>query len=148
MKISNLIEIQATPEKVFYWLEEPDRAKKWMTSVTRSEIHKVTPNRIGTTFSEYIEENGRGIEMRGIVTEFVPKKRFAVHLESEINSVDVRFTLIEKGSTTQLKQDAILRFKGMMKVLSIFLRATIRKNITRQTKKEFAKLKELCELDG
>jgi uncharacterized protein YndB with AHSA1/START domain len=148
MKISNLIEIQSTPEKVFYWLEDPDRAKKWMTSVTRSEIHKETSDRIGTTFSEYIEENGRGIEMRGIVTEFVSKERFAVHLESEINSVDVRFTLIEKGSTTQLKQDAIIRFKGMMKFLSIFLRATIRKNITRQTKREFAKLKELCELDG
>ena len=118
-----------------------------MVSVKRSKIHKETPNKIGTTFSEYIEEKGRGIEVLGIVTEFVSNERFAVHLESEINTVDVRFTLIEKGSATQLKQDVILRFKGMMKVLSIFMRVTIRKNITRQIKREFAKLKELCEGD-
>jgi uncharacterized protein YndB with AHSA1/START domain len=148
MKISNEIEIQATRKKVFYWLDDPNRAKEWMTSVTRSEILKETPNRIGTTFSEYIEENGHGIEMRGIVTEFVSNERFAVHLESDINTVDVRFTLIEKGNMTQLKQDALIHFKGMMKVVSIFLRTAIKKKISSQTQKEFARLKELCEIES
>ena len=148
MKISNVIDIQATREEVFHWLDDPERSKEWMTSVTKTEILNKTPNRIGTTFREYIEENGRGIEMSGIVTEFVSNERFAVHLESDINLVDVRFTLIEQGSVTQLRQDAILRFKGIMNVLSIFLRATIKKNITTQTQKEFAKLKELCEPEG
>ena len=133
MEISNIIEIQASPEKIFSWLEDSDRAKEWMTSVTRSEILKETPNRIGTTFSEFIEENGRGIEMRGVITEFVPNERFSVHLESDINTVDVCFSLIEKGSTTQLKQDALLRFKGMMKVFSIVLRSSIKKKISSQT---------------
>jgi len=74
LKVVNRIEINATPAEVFYWLEEPDRAKQWITSVTKSEIIKETPNKVGTTSREYIEENGRGLEMEGVVTEFVALK--------------------------------------------------------------------------
>ena len=148
MKVVNIIEINATPEKVFYWLEEPDRAMQWMTSVTRSELIKETPNRVGTTFREYIEEDGRGIEMHGVITEFVSNERFAVHLESKLNSVDVSFALEEKGGMTQLIQNVELQFKGMVQVLSVFLRASIKKKITSQTQSEFARLKELCEQEG
>lgn len=123
MKISNRVEIKATPGKVFYWLEEPERAMKWMTSVTKSEIIKENPEKVGTTFREYIEEDGRGTEMRGVVTEFVSNERFAVHLEGEYNSVDVLFALEEKGGMTELTQDVQLRFKGIHKVLILFLGA-------------------------
>ena len=93
MKISNTIEIESTPEKVFYWLEDPSRAMKWMTSVTRTEIIKDTPNKVGTTFREYIEENGRGTEMHGVVTDFVPNKQLGFHLEGDFNFVEVGFIL-------------------------------------------------------
>jgi uncharacterized protein YndB with AHSA1/START domain len=145
VKIVNGIEINASPEKVFYWLEKPERARRWMTSVTKDKIVNETPNKVGTTFREYIEEDGRGIEMQGVITEFVSNKRFAVHLESKINSVDVCFDLEEKGSMTQLTQNVILRFKGMMKVLSVFLRSSIKKKIKNQAESELAQLKELCE---
>jgi len=132
MKITNRIEINATPEKVFYWLEEPNRAMEWMTSVTRSEIIKETPNKVGTTFREYIEENGRGTEMRGVVTEFVLNKRFAVHLEGDFNSVVVSFNLKEKGGITQLMQNVEFRLKGVLRVLSVFLCVSIKKKIKSQ----------------
>jgi carbon monoxide dehydrogenase subunit G len=145
MKISNKIEIKALPEKVFYWLEDPDRAMEWMTSVTKSEIIKETTDRVGTTFREYIEENGRGTEMHGVVTEFVSNERFAVHLEGDFISVKVNFVLEEKGCMTQLTQNVELGFKGMLKVLSIFLRASLKKKIIHQAQNEFSRLKELCE---
>jgi len=148
VKVVNSIEINAMPERVFYWLEEPDRAMQWMTSVTRSEIIKETPNRVGTTFREYVEEEGHGIEMHGVITEFVSNERFAVHLESKLNSVDVSFSLEGKSGKTQLTQNAELRFKGMLKVLSVFLRASIKKKITSQVQGEFTRLKELCEQDA
>ena len=118
---------------------------QWMTSVTRSEIIKETPSRVGTTFREYIEEDGRGTEMHGVVTEFVSNERFAVHLEGDFNSVDVSFSLEEKAGVTQLTQNVQLSFKGMLKVLSVFLRVSIKKKIVNQAQKELAKLKELCE---
>ncbi|UCE58667.1 MAG: hypothetical protein JSU63_14635 [Phycisphaerales bacterium] len=119
-----------------------------MTSVTRGEIIKETPNKIGTTFREYIEEDGRGIEMHGVVTKFVSNKRFAVHLESKLNSVNVSFSLEDKDGLTQLVQNIELQFKGMLKVLSVFLRASIKKKITSQAQREFSRLKEPCEQDG
>jgi carbon monoxide dehydrogenase subunit G len=145
MKIVNRIDVRATPEAVFHWLEDPERAMQWMTSVTRSEIIKETPSRVGTTFREYIEEDGRGTEMHGVVTEFVSNERFAVHLEGDFNSVDVSFSLEEKAGVTQLTQNVQLSFKGMLKVLSAFLRVSIKKKIVNQAQKELAKLKELCE---
>jgi carbon monoxide dehydrogenase subunit G len=148
MKIVNRIDVRATPEAVFHWLEDPERAMQWMTSVTRSEIIKETPSRVGTTFREYIEEDGRGTEMHGVVTEFVSNERFAVHLEGDFNSVDVSFSLEEKAGVTQLTQNVQLSFKGMLKVLSAFLRASIKKKIVNQAQKELAKLKELCERES
>ena len=141
MKISNTIEIKSTPENVFYWLEDPERAMKWQTTVTKYEIIKETPQRVGTTFTEYIEENGHGTEMRGILTGFVPNKMLAFHLEGEYNTIDVNFTLNEKEGITQITQHADVHFRGMLKVLSIFLK----KKIIKQMQKEFAVLKELCE---
>jgi len=147
VNIINRIEIAATPEKIFYWLEEPERGKQWMTSVTRGEILQKTPNKVGTTFREYIEEDGRGIEMEGVITEFVSNEKFAVHLESKLNTLDVCFILEGKGPLTQLTQNFDLRFKGKMKVLSMFMRLSIKKKIKSQAQREFARLKELCEQD-
>ena len=148
MKVVNSVDINALPEEVFYWLEEPDRAMQWMTSVKRSEIVKETPNRVGTTFREYIEEEGRGIEMHGVITQFVSNERFAVHLESKLNSVHVSFSLEGKEGITRLTQNVDLHFKGLLKVLSVFLRASIRKKIMSQVQSEFSSLKKLCEQDS
>ena len=147
MKISSSIEIRATPAKVFYWLKDPNRAMEWMTSVTQTEIIKQTPNMTGTTFREYIKENDRGTEMRGVVTDFVPNKRIAFYLEGDFNSTQVDFTLEEKGEMTQLTQQAQVHFKGMLRVLSIFFGPFFKKQVTSQTQRELARLKELCERD-
>jgi uncharacterized protein YndB with AHSA1/START domain len=120
MKISNTVQIKTTPEKIFYWLGDPSRAMEWMASVTKTEIIKETPNMVGTTFRELVEENGRGTELRGVVTDFVSNKRLAFHLEGEFNSVEVNYTLEGKGEITQLSQNAEIHFKGLLRVLSIF----------------------------
>lgn len=145
MKIINSMEIDAAPDKVFYWLEEPERAMQWQSSVTRSETIKETPNRVNTTYREYIEEDGRGIEMQGIITEFVSNKRFAAHLESKLNSVDVSFVLEGKNGKTQMTQQVEFRFKGILKIFGLFLRGSIKKKIKGQALGELSKLKTLCE---
>lgn len=144
MEVVNKIEINATPKKVFYWLEEPERAKEWGTSVTRSEFIKKTPNKVGTTFREYVEEDGQGIEMQGVVTEFQPNEVFAVHLESESHAADVCFVLTENAGSTQLTQSVVLHFKNK---LSDDVLDSIKKSIMSQAQIEFARLKKLCEQD-
>ena len=145
MRISNTIEIKATPAKVFYWLGDPTRAREWMTSVSHTEVIEKTPNWVGTTFRETVEEDGRGTELRGVVTDFVANERMAFHLEGEFNTVDVVWTLRDKGQITEVSQVAEVRFKGLMRVLSIVLGPAFRKKIIAQGEREFARLKELCE---
>jgi uncharacterized protein YndB with AHSA1/START domain len=144
LKISNTIEIKATPGKVFYWLENPERAMKWQTNVTEYKIIKNMQNKVGTTFTEYIEENGRRTEMHGIVSEFVPNEKLAFHLEGDYNIVDINFTLTAKDKLTYLTQNAEIHFKGVLKMLSVLLK----KKIIKQTRKEFAVLKKLCEREN
>ena len=145
MKLSYAIEINSNPEKVFYWLGDPRRAMEWMTSVTRYEIINKTPDWIGTTFSEYIEENGQGTEMRGVVTDFVKNERIGMQLEGDYNSVVVIITLEEKGGSTRVTYEADVQFRGMLKVMSAAFGGSFKKKIMEQTREEFAKLKELCE---
>jgi len=148
MKISITTDINNTPEKIFYWLEDPSRAMEWMTSVSRTEIIKQASCMVGTTFREFVEENGRGTEMRGVVTDFVPPKHLAFHLEGDFNAVEVSYTLEPKGELTRLSQNAEIRFKGLLRVFSILFGPLFRKKIINQARSEFAKLKELCERDG
>jgi len=59
MKLKYSIDINCTPEQLWYWLGTPERAMVWQTNVSKTEIIEETPNMIGTTFRETIEENGR-----------------------------------------------------------------------------------------
>jgi uncharacterized protein YndB with AHSA1/START domain len=145
LKITQTVEIRATVEEVFCWLGDPTRAMEWMTSVSRTEIIEQTPGWIGTTFRETVEEGGRGTELRGVVTDFVENERMAFHLEGEFNTVDVVWTLQDRGEITEVLQVAEVRFKGLMRVLVLLLAPAFKKKITAQGQSEFAKLKALCE---
>jgi hypothetical protein len=68
-------------------------------------------------------------------------------LEGEFNTVDVAYSLRERGGRTELSQDADIQSKGFTRVLSVLLGPVFRKKILSQAKAEFARLKELCEGD-
>ena len=93
-----------------------------------------------------MEENGRGTELRGVVTDFVPNKRMAFHLEGDFNIVDVTFTLESHDGITRLSQDAEVRFKGLLRVFSLIFSPLFKKKIMKQSRIEFTRLKELCEM--
>ena len=148
MKITHTVEIRATVDRVFYWLGDPSRAMRWMTSVSGTEIIEKTPCWVGTTFRETVEEDGQATVMSGVVTDFTANERMAFHLEGEFNTVDVVWTLQEHGQGTLVSQVAEVRFKGLMRVVSLLFGPAFRKKITAQAQQEFAKLKELCERDS
>lgn len=147
MKIQISVDINATPEVVWYWLGDPERAKVWMTSVTRTEYITRTPDLIGSTFREYVEEDGRGTWMHGAIVDYVPNERMAVHLEGDYNAVDVVFTLEEVNGDTRLTQTADMHFKGLLRLTSLIFGRAIKRNIIRQSSSEFQTLKTLCQED-
>jgi hypothetical protein len=148
MKLTYTIDINSTPEKVWYWLGTPERAMVWQTSVSKAEILQETPNMIGTTFRETIEENGRGVEMHGVVTDYRENQVLAMHSEGKYNVVDVEWRLDEMGERTRLTLNSNIRFKSFIRVLSILMRPVFKKKILGQLQGELARLKELCERDA
>ena len=147
MKLTYSIDINCTPEKVWYWLGTPERAMVWQTNVSKTEIIKETPNWIGTTFRETIEENGSGTEMEGVVTDYRENQALAMHLSGKYNVVDVEWRIEETGERTRLTLHANIRFRSFVKVFSILMRPVFKKKLTGQLQGEFARLKELCERD-
>ena len=147
MRLTYTVDINSTPEVVFSWLGTPERAMVWQTNVSKTEIIQETPNMIGTTFRETIEENGSGTEMEGVVTDYRENQALAMHLSGKYNVVDVEWHIEEMGEYTRLTIYSNIRFKSFIKILSILIRPVFKKKITKQLQVEFAKLKELCEQD-
>ena len=122
MKITYAMKIKTTPEKVWYWLGTPERAMVWQTNVSKTEILQRTPNWIGTTFRETIEENGKGTEMEGVVTDYRENQALAMHLSGKYNVVDVEWCIEQRGEHTYLTVYSNIRFRSFIKILSIIIR--------------------------
>jgi hypothetical protein len=120
----------------------------WQTNVSKTEILKETPNWIGTTFRETIEENGSGTEMEGVVTDYRENQALAMHLSGKYNVVDVEWRIEQRGEHTLLTLYSNIRFRSFIKILSILVRPVFKKKITEQLQVEFTKLKGLCESDN
>ena len=145
MKISHSIEIERSPEEVFTWIKDPERAKEWMTSVSEGEMLTGDPNTVGSTFREVVRDENGETEMHGVVTGFEENQMISFHLSGEYNTVDVEFHVKKVNERTRVTQNADIRWRGFMKVMSIFLGGRIKKEIMAQSQSEFEKLKTLCE---
>jgi uncharacterized protein YndB with AHSA1/START domain len=145
MKLSFSVEIHSPPAEVFRWVENPEKAMQWMTSVAGGEIQHETPERIGTTFREVVSNGGGGVEMQGKITDFKPDKSISFHLESRVNAVDVEYAVEAIPSGTRLTQNANVRWKFPVNVISLFMGGKMKQGIRAQAQKEFQRLKEVCE---
>ncbi len=145
MKISSAINIESNPEIVFGWLENPEKAKQWMTSVSEDEILHETTERVGTTFREVVQDDSGELEMQGCITGFEANKSISFHLDSRVNTVDVRYFIEEQDHGVRLEYNAKIRWKFPVNVLNIVIGNKIKQNIKAQLRDELNKLKELCE---
>jgi len=145
MKLKYSIDIKNTPENVFPWIGNPDKAMEWQSSVSGGEIIDEKPGMIGTTFSETVEEDGQGTEMQGIITDWKENELIAMHLSGKYNSVDVEWRLEELEGFTRLTGNFDIRVKSFLRLLSLILWPAFKKKTMIQLREEFARLKELCE---
>ena len=145
MNITHTIEIDCKPVDLFPWIAEPQKAMRWQKGVKSEEILEETPEKIGTTFREEMEENGNSILMVGEITDYIQDKRIAFHLESKIHQVDVSYSIAEHDNRSTLTVASTIRWKFPMNVISLFTGRKIKVGILQQTASEFAELKRRCE---
>jgi len=145
MEISSLIVIKSTPEVVFGWLENPQKAREWMTSVSNGEILHETPGRVGTTFREIVEDEGGSIEMQGRITGFKANKLISFHLDSRVNSVNVEYSVEKIIEGTRLAYHANVHWKFPVNIIYLFMGKKIKLKILGQLENELKTLKGFCE---
>jgi len=145
MKITAAIDVSCRPEEVFPWIEEPDKAMRWQKGVKGGEIINETPEKIGTTFKEEMEENGKSLVMFGEITNYIKNKLISFQLESKIHRVYVSYSFVGNCNKSTVIAESTINWKFPMNIICIIIGHKIKTNILRQTKSEFSELKRLCE---
>lgn len=145
MKVTVAVDILCKPEGVFPWIADPDKAMRWQKGVKGGEIIKETPEKVGTTFKEEMEENGNSLVMYGEITNYIQDKLISFHLESKIHRVDVSYSIVGNDDQSTFTAESTIHWKFPMNIISLFIGRRIKEGILRQTESEFAELKRLCE---
>ncbi len=145
MKISCSVDIKCSPGVAFGWLEKPEKAMAWMTSVSETEILHQTTGIVGTTFREIVQEDGNTMEMRGVISGFEPGRSIRFHLDSRVNTLDVQYSVAEIPGGVRVSECANVNWKFPVKLYSLFFAEKMRQGIVSQLRAEFARLKDLCE---
>ena len=148
MKINTAIDISCRPEEVFSWIDNPDKAMRWQKGVKSGEIIKETSEKIGTTFKEELEENGKSIIMHGEITDYVPEKLISFKLESRIHKFHVNYSVAGDLNKSKVTVDSNIKWKFPMNIIIFIVGKKIKTNILSQTKSELSELKKLCETEN
>ena len=148
MKNSYSIEIEATPERVWYWLDDAERAMKWLPNIIENEDLEVTENKIGSTFRQVYLEHGRRMEMHGVVTEYEANRRLTCDISADSFDLHLDYRLEDLDGRTRLTQDSEVRFKGFFwKIMGTIMTPFIKGSSKKQLADCFATLKKLAEMD-
>ena len=147
MRISYENEIFKPPEMVFPWIAEPSNAMEWQKNVKGGEIILDKPEKIGTTFKEIIEEDGKSLEMHGTITQYIKNKIIGFHLKSRIHEFDVTYSIEALGKGTKISIEAMIGWKFPMNIVSLFIGKKIKAGLIKQLESETLELKRLCEAE-
>ncbi|HET9220564.1 MAG TPA: SRPBCC family protein [Terriglobia bacterium] len=145
MKHQICIDINASPERVFPWIDDPKRLGAWLPSLVENEMLRQTDNKIGSSFRQVYLERGRRMEVWGVVTAYEPNRRLACQIRGEAFDLDVDYRLDDLDGRTRLTQNSEVRMKGVFKVVGFLMSPLMRKASTKQAEDGFLKLKTLAE---
>jgi hypothetical protein len=147
MKITAAIDISSIPKDIFAWIDNPDKAMRWQKGVKNGEIIKETSEKIGTTFKEELEENGKSLIIYEEITDYIPNKLISFQLESKIHRVFVKYSVVGNTNKSTVTIDSTIKWKFPMKIISLIIGHKIKTNILKQTKSKLLELKKLCETE-
>jgi uncharacterized protein YndB with AHSA1/START domain len=132
-------------ETVFPCAADPERAKHWRKNIKQEKILLRTPEVVGTTFTETIQEYGGRLEMRGRITRYEDNRLIGFHIDGRIHAFDKDCLLVEKGGGTKFSERADARWRFPMNIIGWFLGSKMRADLLRQIEAETLELKEICE---
>ena len=145
MRIIFVDEISKPPVIVFPWIADPEKAMKWQKNVKEGKIIKRNIDIIGTTFIETIEEDGKALQMEGIITQYRKDELIGFHINSKIHNLDVNYSLDDEKEGTRITIEAMINWKFPMNIISLFISNKMKTGILEQLQMEVAELKKIME---
>jgi uncharacterized protein YndB with AHSA1/START domain len=146
MKNNYSLEIEAPPERVFACIYESEHLKQWLPNLVENEVLAPEERGVGSKFRQVYLENGRRMEMTGVVVGFERNRYLACEIRGKMFDLNVEYRLENLGGRTRLTQSSQVLFNNLaMKVMSALLAPVIKKASRKQLDSGFAKLKDLAE---
>jgi carbon monoxide dehydrogenase subunit G len=146
VRIETVTEIACTPERLWPFLEEPEKQKLWMKGLLENTRSGEGP---GSTFHMKIKEGGRVAEYDGEVTDRDPPRHLAVRLRGGAMPagmvVNVDYRLTDLHGRTRLDYAAQMTSDRRLSLFLRLLMPLIRLFGKRQLKRFLKKLKQLAE---
>lgn len=107
MRIEFTREFACTPERLFSFLEEPEKQKQWMKGLLETQaVGDENPGVVGSKFRMKIKEGGKVADYDGVITAYDKPKQLAIDMTGPtfpagaIMHVDYRLT--DLGGRTRL----------------------------------------------
>lgn len=145
MKVQKSIEINASPERIWTYIVEPEKVLRWCITYKRFEY--TSDQRSGAGTPLYIEEQAGGglTKMQFEVTEWKENARLALQMVSGASYKSYRQELIlepiQAGSRFTFMEEIILPYGIIGKLIGIFAERMSSETVD----KMFTKLKALVE---
>lgn len=148
MKTEFSTELPAPPERVFYWLDDAERVKRWIPNVVENVDLEVTPDRVGSTFRQVFDEKGRKMIFNGRVLAYEANRRLHLFMEGEMFDLDIDYRLEDLGGKTRLTQDSTAIFKSLLwKILGPPMCLFMKKAAMKEMEQNMQRLGELAASD-
>jgi carbon monoxide dehydrogenase subunit G len=144
MQATCTLDIHAPIERVFEWINDPEKHKRWLQGVEETRyVGDFDPaNPVGAKFKQRIREGRSVKEYDGEVTSFARPKHLGIRLVSPQFSVqvDYRLTAVEGGTRLEYVADVSCSSWFIRVIAHLF--GWLMKGMAR---KQLNKLKELAE---
>ena len=148
MKSNYSIDIDAAPATVFKWIYDTEHNRQWLPNLVEATVVHTAPGNVGNRFHQVYVENGRRMEMDGVVTAYEQDRYLACEISGPFQ-LKVTYRLENIGGRTRVTQNSEVRFKGvLMKLIGALIKPLMRKMSTKNNADAFARLKQLAEADG
>lgn len=141
------IDINASRDRVFELIHNPEMHKRWLQGVEETRyIGDYDPaNPVGTKFKQKIREGGKVKEYDGEVTAFARPEHLGIRLWSSGFTVQVEYRLSPMAAGTHLDYSADVSCSGWIMRLLVRVFGLIARLILR---KQLRALKALAESDA
>ena len=105
MRFTAVVEVAATQERVFPYLDDPELLKKWVPGLESLTFEKPgVPRAVGTRFRQRMRIASKAVEFEGEVIAYRPPGEIGVRLSESMLTLETTFRLARSDGWTSVER--------------------------------------------